>query len=84
MFQDMTTSVHAISGYKHFGTCCSSVHEVTIRRIVTSGHAQTEHRQSLRNMSYRDKHDSGLHNCTITSYCTGSSHGKSVQALIWP
>ena len=49
-FQDITTSVHAISGHIQFGTC-------PIRNIITSG-----------SVIYRDKHDSGLHNCTISSY----------------
>ena len=39
----------------------------SIRHIVTSGHAQVG-TYSLRDMSYRDKHDSRLHNCTISSY----------------
>ena len=67
-------SGHDHFGTRHFGTC-------SIRFIVTSGHAQFG-TLSLRDMSYRDKYDSGLHNCTISSYSTVSSHRKSVQALI--
>ena len=70
-----------VSGHEDFGTRHFGTYSIRQAYIVTSGHSQFG-TQSLRHLSYRDKHDSVLHNYYVKYVYTCSSHGKSVQAPI--